>query len=549
MCGRRCKRNEVSDEIVFARALLDERGVNHQLVSVNAAVHRVAGLMTRTRQLGIAVAVVAIIAGCFEPQDPTAGTNESGEAPSTAESSEVLEPVEVGALEAVNDDPLGDHMGDRYTASLDAVLERRFLRVLTSKNSFDYFIHQGHHGGYQYELVKAFTEHLNRKYHKSSTELPIQFELMPVSDDQLIPMLLQGAADMIAARLTITAERSALILFSNPYRTVDEVVVTHRKTAGLRPIHDLSGHNVAVRKSTSYYASLLVLNRELAELGRPPVVIHLVDEQLETEKLLELVAAEHFDYTVADSIVAEIAVAIMPELRILQGLELRTDGQLAWATHLTASDLAAEMNDFLTEYEHGSLLGNLVTQKYFEKNRSLKARMATGSDEPLSAYDDFVKLHAEAYGFDWRLMAAMAYQESRFDQNARNRSGAVGLFQIKPMTAREPYIDIPDIAGPENAGNNIQAGIKYLNWIKTRYFDAIAEMRERDRVRMALAAYNAGPRTLINARNRAEQMGLDPMRWFRNVELALLAMRKPEPVKYVSEINQRYLSYIMLDVK
>ena len=94
----------------------------------------------------------------------------------------------------------------------------------------------------------------------------------------------------------------------------------------------------------------------------------------------------------------------------------------------------------------------------------------------------------------------------------------------------------------------MNAGIKYLAWIKDRYFDAVTEMRERDRLRMALAAYNAGPRTLIRARKEAEKMGLDSTRWFRNVELALLSMGKPEPVKYVSEINQRYLSYIMLGV-
>jgi membrane-bound lytic murein transglycosylase MltF len=175
--------------------------------------------------------------------------------------------------------------------------------------------------------------------------------------------------------------------------------------------------------------------------------------------------------------------------------------------------------------------------------------MEKGDRVVLSTYDDEFRNYAEQYGFDWRLMAAMAYQESRFRQNIRNRYGATGLFQIKPKTAKEPYVDIYPIAGEENASNNIHAGVKYLAWIKNRYFDGIEEMRERDRVRLALAAYNAGPATIINARNKAKRMGLDPLRWFRNVELALLAMRKPEPVKYVSEINQRYLSYVMLGVE
>ena len=145
-------------------------------------------------------------------------------------------------------------------------------------------------------------------------------------------------------------------------------------------------------------------------------------------------------------------------------------------------------------------------------------------------------------------MAAVAYQESRFQQTALSHSGATGLFQIKPITAREGYIDIPEIAGESNAENNVHAGVKYLAWIRARYFAPGEEMSERNRIRMTLAAYKTGPATLIRARPRARELGLDPNRWFRNVELALLDMNKPEPVKYVSEVNKRYVSYVLLGV-
>jgi len=441
--------------------------------------------------------------------------------------------------------PLGNHIGERYAASLEQVLERRFLRVLTSRNSFDYFINKGHQGGYQFEMARAFAEFLNAAHVKGRKELKIQFELMPVSNDQLIPMLLDGRADMIAARLTVTPERDGQVRFSMPYREVDELVVTHAGTPPLEDVLELSGKQVAVRRSSSYHTSLVELNERLAANGLAPVRLEPVDESLETERIMALLADGHFDYSVADSIVADTAAEIYPQLRVLHDVKLREGGELAWATHPGASGLADAMNSFLPKYRHGSLLGNVAVKKYFEGHRERMNK----DDETLSPYDDLFRQHAEAFGFDWRLMAALSYQESRFKQSARNRSGAVGLFQIKPMTAAEPYIDIPDIVGAENAGNNIHAGIKYLAWIKERYFDSIPEMRERDRVRMALAAYNAGPRMLINARLRAERLGLDPLRWFRNVELALLDMRKPEPVKYVSEINQRYVSYVMLDVK
>jgi membrane-bound lytic murein transglycosylase MltF len=461
------------------------------------------------------------------------------------------------ADEVPENDPheLAIHLPGAYEADLPEILERKYLRVLTSNNSFDYFIFQGQRRGLQYEMVKAFAEHLNRKYSAGRKNLKIQFELIPVESQQLIPLLRKGAADLIAARLTITPERSRRILFTTPYRKVDELVVTHLPPAQVEGDSDsidssiLSGRKVAVRRGSSYFESLVEANRELLLRGLPPIRIELVDSKLETESILSLVAAGHFDFSVADSLVAETAAALFPGLRIVEGLQLRRDGELAWATRPDSSALAAELNEFLPRYRHGSLLGNIAIKRYFEDLDPLRVRLEQGDTEGLSPYDATLKQYSQEYGFDWRLMAAVAYQESRFQQTSHNRSGATGLFQIKPKTAREPYIGIPEIAGEENADNNVHAGIKYLAWIKARYFDAIDEMPEPDRVRMTLAAYNAGPGTLINARRKAEAMSLDPNRWFRNVELAMLEMRKYEPVKYVSEVNQRYLSYRMLGVK
>ncbi len=446
-------------------------------------------------------------------------------------------------------DPLGNHLGNRYAASLESVLEKRFLRVLTSHNAFDFHLYRGQRGGYQYEMVKAFTRHLNRKYPQGRGVPEIQFELIPVYSDQLIPLLVEGAADLIAARMTVTPERAGRLRFSRPYRKVDEVLVTHDGTAPIDSLGELAGATVAVRASSSYHESLLDLNQKLHAAGREPMRLELVDETLSTERILELVAARRFAYTVADSMVADLALAIYPQLRIVEGVALRREGELAWATQLPATRLAQEVNLFLEGYEEGSLQGNIAFLKYFETEGRLANRLAEGRTETLSDYDDLFKQHATRFGLDWRLVAAMAYQESRFDSVAKNRWGAVGLMQIKPMTARESYIDIPQVEGLEHVSDNVKAGLKYLSWIKGRYFDVESEMRERDRIRMALAAYNAGPRTLINARRRARKLGLDPNRWFRNVELALLDMRKVEPVKYVSEINQRYLAYVLLGLE
>jgi membrane-bound lytic murein transglycosylase MltF len=441
------------------------------------------------------------------------------------------------------------HAGDRYPASLETVIEKRYLRVLTSRNAFDFFIHDGQRGGYQYEMVRAFTNFMNERHAPDRKELAIEFELIPVDDDQLIPLLLAGAGDLIAARLTITAERAALVRFSEPYRRVDELVVTHDGTPALDSIEALSGRTVAIRKSSSYSESLSKLDRQLTDSGLDSINLVYVDEQLATERILDLVAARRFDYTVADSIVAEMAAQINSQLHIAPGIALRRDGQLAWATLPSASLLADEANLFLRRYKQGTLLGNIAVRKFFEAESKLAERFARNPDTNLSDYDDLFREHAATFDLDWRLAASMAYQESRFDPTARNRWGAIGLLQIKSKTAREPYIGIPDIEGVENVSENVRAGLKYLNWIKARYFDSQPEMLEPDRMRMALAAYNAGPRHVIRARSLALQLGLDPNQWFRHVELAMLDMRKTEPVKYVSDINQRYLAYLILGVE
>lgn len=443
--------------------------------------------------------------------------------------------------------PLDAHLDDRYRAGLDQVIERRFLRVLTSTNAFDYFIQDGKPGGYQYDMVRAFVKQLNDKYRKRS-ELPIQFELVPVAEDQLVPQLLDGRADMIAARTTITPERAAQVAFSIPYKSVVRQVVTRLDPAAFRSVEDLSGQRFAVRQDSGGHRRLVELNRQLESRDLAPIEIELLPGGLTTETILERVAKGVYDFTFADPVLAELPVPAFEPLEVLSGLSLRQEAAMAWATHPLSTALLAEMNAFLPSHRDGTLLGNIAFQKYFEDYDELSERLEAGPVSELSPYDRWFRKYSEQYGFDWRLVAAVAFQESRFRQEARSQTGAIGLFQLKPATARESYIGVPEIAGPDNAESNIHAGVKYLAWIKDRYFDAGPEMTERDRVRMTLASYNAGPATIRRARERAADMQLDPDRWFRNVELALLDLRKPEPVQYVSEINKRYVAYILLGV-
>lgn len=147
------------------------------------------------------------------------------------------------------------------------------------------------------------------------------------------------------------------------------------------------------------------------------------------------------------------------------------------------------------------------------------------------------------------MLAGICYKESIFKQSVKNKWGTIGLFQVKQATANEPYVGINNISGEANFGNNIHAGVNYLAWVKKRYFNLKKKMSEEARLCMMMAAYNVGPKRVLQAINKAKEMGLNPNKWFRNVELAMLKLGYPEPVVYVSEINKHYVSYLLLGIK
>ena len=152
----------------------------------------------------------------------------------------------------------------------------------------------------------------------------------------------------------------------------------------------------------------------------------------------------------------------------------------------------------------------------------------------------FFKKYADEDGFDWRLIVAQAYQESQLDQSVISPAGAVGVMQIKPSTAAGDPINIQDV--DKDLENNIRAGTKYLDYITKRYFSD-AKMTSTDRALFAFASYNAGPAKIAKLRETAKLEGLDPDKWFGNVELVAAREIGTETVTYVSNIYKYYIGY------
>ncbi len=449
-----------------------------------------------------------------------------------------LEKEIISKTEESSGHPLDTHLSKKMTQDLDGILNRKYLRVLTTINKTNFYLSDGRLVGYEYSLLKEYEKYLNRRVKKN--ELKTVVEFVPVARDQLIPKLEAGYGDIAAAGLTITTDRLKTIDFTVPYLDdVDEIVVSPKGGFAPGNKYDLSGERVWVRQSSSYYESLQTLNNELRDQGQNKVKLTLVDENIETETLLEMVNSGAIAATVADSHIAMIWSKVLSNIELHPKAQLRTGARIAWGVRKDNPKLKNSLNTFLKKIKKGSFLGNIYFNRYYDNAESLKNPGGSENLEQVKKYKSLIQQYAKQYQFDWLLIVAVIFQESGFDHTQISHRGAVGLMQVLPSTANDKNINISKINLPEN---NIHAGVKYLAFLRNRYFSD-KTIEESDRVRMILAAYNAGPAKIRKARALTRKMGLNRNKWFRNVEIGTLRLVGQEPVKYVSNINKYYILY------
>ncbi len=430
----------------------------------------------------------------------------------------------------------------RGTGDLDEIRQRRILRVLVEYSPTYFFFSDGEPKGFEYELLSRFEERLNRDVRSEDRKIHVIFT--PVRFEDLLPYLVEGRGDIAAAGLTITAERREIVAFTDPYLPdVDEVVVTAKHVQGLRTPADLSGRSVYVLPSTSFAQHLEELNRAFGRAGRAPVRIVPADPDLNTEGILELVNAGVVDITVADRHVAEIWAAGLTDMVVRTDLRIARSGDIAWAVRKDNPELLSELNAYVKTIRRGTLLGNIFFRRYYRDTRWIRNPLTPSEMGKLKRYRPLFQKYAAEYGMDWMALAAQAYQESRLDQDCRSPTGAVGIMQLMPSTAADKAVAIPDISTAEN---NIHAGVKYMAWLRDTYFDD-PDLPDEVRWDFTLAAYNLGPGRVRRLREAAKASGLDPNRWFFNVEQIALKTAGPEPVRYVSNINKYYIAYSMAE--
>jgi membrane-bound lytic murein transglycosylase MltF len=401
------------------------------------------------------------------------------------------------------------------TADLDTMRKRGFVRALVTYKKTEYFVVNGRQRGFEYELMEQFERAINKGDKKGQRYIDIVY--IPVPFENLLSSLAKGRGDIVAAGMTITPKRKEKVDFTIPYvRDVNEVVVTHKTDTIIRSIDDLSGHILYVLSGSSYVQHLMELNRKFKDTGKPPAYVVESNAYLATEDILELVNAGIVEATVADDHIARLWANVLPEIAVHDEIAVNTGGQIAWAVRKNNPQLLAELNDFLRSHRKGTKLGNVLFKRYYENTRWISNPLSENAKDKLEKYHALFQKYADEYDFDWLLIAALAFQESGLNPKKKSRRGAVGIMQVKPSTAKDKHVRINDVNKLEN---NVHAGVKYLAFLRDRYFTT-PEIDDSASIHFSLAAYNAGPARVRKMRARARKMGLDPNIWFRNVEQA-----------------------------
>jgi len=425
---------------------------------------------------------------------------------------------------------------ERHTDDLDAMVKRRTIRALVLYSRSGFFYVNGRPQGIYYEALRAFEQSVNEKLHTGKQ--PVQVTFIPVRPDQVEKALTDGVGDLIAYALTVTPDREQRVAFSPIETDVKQIVVTGKRFGPVSSLQDLSGKKIFVNPLTTYPANLAKVNDLLRKQGKPPILIESADKNLLDEDLLEMVNAGIVPATVTITDRAKLWASVLPDITPQPNLVIADEGTLGWAMRKNNPKLKAVVDEFAKSHMAGTSFGNTLMRRYLQNTKWVTDPTTKAQLDAFNQTVIFFKKYASQYDFDYLLVVAQGYQESMLNQAARH-DGAVGIMQVKPSIAAAAPISIPDVTTAEN---NIHAGVKELHTISDKYFND-PKIDPMNRLLLTFAAYNAGPTRIAALRKQAAARGLDPNKWFGNVELLVSQSVGQVTVQYVSNIYKYYVAY------
>ncbi len=435
---------------------------------------------------------------------------------------------------------------------LPEILKKGKLTVLAENSSTSFFIYRGKKMGFEYEVLREF-----------ANELGVELEIRIVDNlDELTDLLNDGEGDLVACNYTVTKERCRLIDFSVPTMRTNQVLIQRKpknwekmKPYQIREklINDpsqLARKRINVWKNSSYYQRLIHLEDEIGDT----IFIQKEDGQIGAEELMEMVSEGMIDYTVTEANLAQINAGFYENLDM--SLSLSVKQKIAFGIRKSSPLLKARLDKWLESFMRKTTF-KYIKHKYYEL-----AQVSSNTDKVLSSlkggqisrYDVYFKKAAKKYGWDWRLLAALSYQESKFNPDVVSFGGAYSMMQFMPETG--PIYGVYPSSPPEM---QIMGGMKKLN----SDFNSWSSVPDKvQRQKFALATYNSGRSHVVDAQRLAEKYGLNPTIWDDNVEVMMFNLSKQEyyrdPVvesgaakgnvthRYVREIMSRYLIWSTL---
>lgn len=424
-----------------------------------------------------------------------------------------------------------------FTADLPELQERRRLRILLPNTAASYFLWRGELVGFEYELARQFAK-----------EQGLRLEVVvPPRRAVALDWLEEGRVDVVGGFLEPDGVRDARpVAFTHAWHQAQPYVVSRAEQDTLEDWEQLAGSTVAAVADAVLWDEL---DRLSALHGFE--LVALPDTGGDIEEAISDLVQGRFDYAVLEEHLLAVELARRDDIR--RQFPAGAPAAHAWATREADQALLAALDEFFRK-EHRSTLYNILYRRYFQDTGRIRRQQderVRGTGQ-LSPWDDLVHRHVEPFDFDWRLIVAQMYQESRFDPAAQSPMGAIGLMQIMPRTGEQ--MGVTDLEDPEE---NVRAGILYLDWVRQRFSE---DLPLSERVWFTLAAYNAGLGHVMDARRLAAQKGWDPDRWFDHVENAMLLLsqhkyysqarhgyaRGSEPVAYLQRISARYTAYASL---
>jgi membrane-bound lytic murein transglycosylase F len=435
----------------------------------------------------------------------------------------------------------------------DEIENEGVLTILAENSPASFFIYKGKNMGYEYELLHEFTKDMNIKLH-----VKMMYDL-----DTMLVALRNCKGDLIACNLTITPERKNELNFTVPHLTTHQVLIQKKpknwrklskealNDSLITNVEELKGKEIFVWQNSTYFKKINEINQKL----NLNMLIIPVEGDITSEELIEMVDKEEIKYTITDKNVAQINQEYFPDIDI--NFKISGKEAIAFAGRKTSTKLIDTLNYWLTDKKNQSTIGE-VKRKYFKRKNLINKAISKYSSLKdstgyLSPYDDIIKKESQRIGWDWRLISAIIYQESKFETYKKSWAGAFGIFQFMPATAKSYGISPNSSAKAQIHAGITKLGKNYKRWLRDLRNDST------EAIYFTLATFNAGRGHIDDARALAKVYGKNPNKWFGNVNEMMLNLSNPkyyrdkvvklgylrgkETYNYVTEIINRYEEY------